>query len=99
VRNLVLGYLTSTAAQQVEVLPVLATVLGMSPEERVRSGVTRDGTIGGCWGSGDFWVLGSEREAGGLLGAEELLGDGAGCPKGPWCYRALGATVPLVLLR
>lgn len=46
-----LGYLTSTALQQRDALPVLATVLDMSPDERTRAGITRDGAIG----EGERW--------------------------------------------
>ena len=46
VRNLFLGYLSSPAGQREQVLPVLATVLGLSHDERARVGITRDGSIG-----------------------------------------------------
>ena len=45
-RNLFLGYLTSKEGQRVEVLPVLATVLGMTADERDRVGIVKDGSIG-----------------------------------------------------
>lgn len=47
-RNLFIGYCSSTPSQQLQVLPVLATVLALSPDERERVGIAKDGSIGQC---------------------------------------------------